>query len=158
MIKSTIETELLDLEGDGCHLMAPFFVNGKKYDFIIDTGASKTVLDLNCFKDEVVNLKPIPEEDIRSAGVTEGQITSFLGKLDSFTLGDINIRNYDFMFINLDHINNLYMEITGKQIAGLLGSDMLSKYLATIDYMRNIITFHQNEIEIPQKNSTNTEP
>ena len=48
MTKTTsLPLKLLIIEGDGFHIMLHAKINGKKAAMLIDTGASKTVFDLN---------------------------------------------------------------------------------------------------------------
>jgi predicted aspartyl protease len=45
MKKTTVPLELINLHDDGFHLLVEVVVFGQKFNAVLDTGASKTVLD-----------------------------------------------------------------------------------------------------------------
>jgi hypothetical protein len=133
--------QIIELEQENYHIL----IEGKFYDdvlssWIIDTGASKTVLDLNlstCYE-------PIDsdhEDDYQSAGINQGMMETSVGKMYHLRFGDLEIAGHIVALINLDHVNEIYGKYTSLRIAGLLGGDILMHYKCIIDYDRKIIQF-----------------
>jgi hypothetical protein len=49
-------------------------------------------------------------------------------------LGKIEVKNYKTVVIDLSHVNVAYAQLKQKPIDGVLGSDILKRYKAVIDY------------------------
>jgi hypothetical protein len=56
-------------------------------------------------------------------------------------MGNIKIEPYPCILMDLTHVNQLYTKIGQGQVCGLLGSDFLTKYKATISFARKRLTF-----------------
>ena len=123
--------ELVELEDNSYHLIVPVQIGSIEGDFIIDTGASVTVIDRNTpFSHEAI--ADVPE--INSGGVS-GRIEEVkLVNLPTFQIGDYTIENLHAAVIDLDYVNTLYEKQLRRRISGLLGSDFLVKFKAVIDY------------------------
>jgi hypothetical protein len=129
---------LLKLDDDSYHPLIEAFVNNVLCNLIIDTGASRSVFDLNFFNIPFVEMKH--GKEIIPAGIIEGSIENKSGIISEFTLGEFKALNLEGVFISLDHINKLYRQIENAPlISGLLGSDFLAKYKAVIDYNKTIL-------------------
>jgi hypothetical protein len=135
-MRIVIPLELIELEENNYHLTVKSgFGNGEEGLWVIDTGASKTVFNIG-LKD-YFDLAPEEEEKIvQSAGIGSDRLDTALGVLHPFTLGDFLIGPLQVALIDLSHINTLYYHVVEKEICGLIGSDFLLEYKATIDYSR----------------------
>ena len=128
-----IPLKIIELEEGNFHLLvSAVFTDGSKVNWIIDTGASKSVFDKN-LKDKYHEFDTKTEE-IHSAGIGENPLETTLGKLNSFYLGRLKIERPKMAILDLKHINELYSKVVHLKIAGLLGGDFLLKYQAVIDY------------------------
>ena len=58
----------------------------------------------------------------------------------SFKIGELTIENFHAILLNLSHVNASYEKMGFSQIDGVLGSDVLNKYNAIIDYKKQRIT------------------
>ncbi len=137
-MKLKTELQLIELEDDNFHLVASSIFNRDVSGYwIVDTGASKTVFDLN-LKDLY---KSAGEEtdQVHTAGIGEKPIQTAIGIIDSFTLGKLTVENLRVALLDLSHINRFYSQAAGIQICGLLGSDFLMKYSAVIDYKKKLM-------------------
>lgn len=136
-----IPLQIVELEKDNFHILIEGqFTDKKKTNWIIDTGASKTVLD--------INLKPYYEitesdniEDYQSAGINQGMMETSVGKLHSVRFASLEIRKIKVALIDLDHVNDIYSKYTSTRIAGLIGGDILMQYKCVIDYTKKVIRF-----------------
>jgi hypothetical protein len=137
-MKIKIPIEILELENESYHLLVNCKVNqGQVGNLVIDTGASKTVMDKNF----VTNYELLGEQtsEIQSRGLGEGSLNTEMVKIDSFQLGDLILTDFHCARIDLSGINEMYKEHCQREICGLLGSDFLVKYQAIINYRSQIL-------------------
>ena len=133
--------EIIELEDESYHLMIESeFSNGISGSLIIDTGASKTVFDMQFVEPFITDVEDVEEQN--SSGINAMINQAKVGIIPKINFGKLKIEEYQCMLLDLSHINELYKKYTDKQIAGLIGSDFLVKYDAIIDYGRNIITLN----------------
>lgn len=141
-MKTSLPIELITLEDESYHLMVDVYINNQKTGhLIIDTGASKTVFDrrfISPFAKEVEDI-----EDNHSSGINAMITEAKTGKLPSLEFGELIIKDYQCLMLDLSHINELYKKYADKFIAGLLGSDFLLKYNAVIDYKKATLTLSE---------------
>lgn len=128
-----IPFELIELEDDSFHIVTKIVMpNAKVGLMVIDTGASKTVLDKEFVGDEF--FLENNDSQMQSGGLG-GEITDInICALDFILLDSFRIDDVCLAVIDLSAINELYLEHCNKRIAALLGSDILLKYKAIIDY------------------------
>jgi hypothetical protein len=136
MIKKTIlPVELLYIEDAGYHLLIKAKVNGKKATLLIDTGASKTVFDkgrILRFADEM-SFRSL-EKLSTGLGTTEMETHSIV--LKKFQAGKLVLPDFEAIVIDLSHVNLTYAKLDLPAIDGVLGSDLMVKHHAIIDYRK----------------------
>jgi predicted aspartyl protease len=132
-----IPIKLLKLE-DGYHLLVNIRVNGKSARLLIDTGASKTVFDKERIA-QFLSEDKFEKHDKLSTGLGTSSMKSHLAVIENITLGKIGIKNYKTVVIDLSHVNVAYAQMKQKPIDGVLGSDILKKYKAVIDYGNKVL-------------------
>ena len=135
---STIPFKILNIDGEGFHLMIKIKINNKLSNLIIDTGASKTVFDKHRIKN-FVSEKKFDTHDKLSGGLGTNSMESQLVTLKKIKIGEVEILNYHTILLDLSHVNQSYEQIGLKPIDGVLGSDVLLKYNAVIDYEKKIL-------------------
>lgn len=132
---------IIELEKDNFHIL----IEGEFQDkvlssWIIDTGASKSVMDVNQRAYyEIVDSDN--EEDYHSAGINQEMMETSVGKLSFLKFGELEITNQKVALIDLNHVNEIYGKYTSCRIAGLLGGDILMQYKCRIDYESKTIQF-----------------
>ncbi|MEN8117427.1 MAG: aspartyl protease family protein [Bacteroidota bacterium] len=133
-----IPVQIIELESENYHvLVSSAFFDGTKGNWVIDTGASKSVFDKN-----MVNYYSVFEdetEELHSAGLDQEPLTTIIGYMKTFSLGKMKIENMKIALLDLSHINELYSKATDLKICGLIGSDFLVKHGAVIDYRKGIL-------------------
>jgi len=134
-VKTILPIDIVTLgEDNSFHLFVGGAINGKKYDLLIDTGASHTIFDAMLIPEAPVN--DTKNHEIQSAGIHAGELKSSIGHIKKFKLGDLKRINWTVILIDLTHVNDLYKKFTDKRVAGLIGSDFLLKHKAIIDYKK----------------------
>jgi hypothetical protein len=140
-----IPFKVLDISGEGFHLLIKILINKKVAKVIIDTGASKTVFDKKRIK-KYVGKKTFEKHDSLSTGLGTSTMTSELVSIKKIKIGELEIVNYKTILLDLSHVNNSYEQIKLKPVDGVLGSDLLLKYSAVIDYDKKIL-----KLKFPKK-------
>uniref|UniRef100_UPI0032171FD8 retropepsin-like aspartic protease n=1 Tax=uncultured Draconibacterium sp. TaxID=1573823 RepID=UPI0032171FD8 len=127
--------KIIELESDNYHLVVfSEFQDGTKVNWVIDTGASKTVFDKNLAAQYL--LSEDESEELHSAGINDETIKTSIGYLNPFVLGSLKVEHLKVALLDMSHINELYSKAVDIQICGLIGSDFLVNYGAVIDYKR----------------------
>jgi len=111
-------------------------INNVKGWFIIDTGASNTFLEQNSiekFKLHNTNL------NINAQGAGPTQIKAKMYKNCSVVIGDWMSKKHKIASIDLSPINNALCSAKLKKIDGIIGSDILRKGRAIIDFDKNYL-------------------
>lgn len=105
-------------------------------NFIVDTGASVSVISADVASLEAVMPFEVPEKMrvVGSAGVTDG-VSSF--RLPSVTFGSHSRKDITAVALDLDMIN----EASGFEQAGILGGNFLRNYRMTFDFKNSKVTF-----------------
>jgi hypothetical protein len=136
-----IPLQIIELENDNFHILIEgCFFDGTIANWIIDTGASKTVLDSNLTQ-FYESVKSSDDEDYQSAGINQGMLDTSVGLIDCLRLGDLEISKLKVALIDLKHVNEIYEKYTRYKIAGLIGGDILMNYKCLIDYENKVIRF-----------------
>jgi predicted aspartyl protease len=103
-------------------------VNGVEANLIIDTGGGELVLD-PAFADSVKAVRFGGESEGVFAGGRRAKVEQ--GRVDSVRLGGIVVENVP---VNLLSTLRFSMAANGKPVHGVLGTVLLSRFLATLDY------------------------
>ncbi len=128
-----IPINIINIEGDGFHIVTEGLINGKTARFVVDTGASRTVFD----KDRILNYINNPEfseKEGLSAGIGGTDISSFIFNIEELCFGDLMISNYQAVAMDLSNINDSYEMIKLPPIDGVFGGDLLKRHNAVINY------------------------
>jgi predicted aspartyl protease len=137
--KTTLPVEVLLIEDAGYHLLVKAKVNGKSAVLLIDTGASKTVFD----KDKVqrfVSESSFTSLGKLSTGLGTAKMQTHSALLKKFQIGSLMLLQFETIVINLSHVNQTYARLDLPEIDGVLGSDLMLKYHALIDYKKKQLT------------------
>jgi hypothetical protein len=135
-MKTVLPIDIVTLgEDNSYHLFVRGAINGRKYDLLIDTGASHTVFDATLIPEAPAG-ETAAGHEIQSAGIQAGELKSSIGHIQKFKLGDLKRNKWTVVLIDLTHVNNLYQKFSDKRVAGLIGSDFLLRHKAIIDYKK----------------------
>lgn len=132
-MKTIIPFKVLSIGGEGFHLMMKLYINRKVANVIIDTGASKTVFDRKRIL-KFVSDKKFDKHDNLSSGLGTNSMKSEFTTIKKIRIGTLEIVNYQMVLLDLSHVNKSYHQVGLPQVDGVLGSDILLKYKAVIDY------------------------
>ncbi|MCX6270398.1 MAG: retropepsin-like aspartic protease [Bacteroidetes bacterium] len=140
--------KLLSIQGDGYHLLAEATINDTPVSLLVDTGASRTVFDL----DHMRSLLNLTEEQIEqnegpSGGIGSTDLESSITVIPCLNLGGCEFHHYQTALIDLAHVNTIFSAICLPHVDGIIGGDLLQTTSAKIDYKKLVLTLHT-----PKKN------
>jgi hypothetical protein len=127
---------VVELEEETIHLLVQAETDElKNHWWVVDTGASKSVVD------KAVTSHFVGEESVGSMATGLGQemVETSTGLISNFRLAGISFDPLAVAIVDLHHINEEYTKYSDKIIVGLLGSDFFYREKALIDYERRTI-------------------
>ena len=128
-----IPLKFLAIEGDGTHLLIAIKINGKKANMLVDTGASRTVFDINSIS-KFTSKKKFGKNNQLSTGLGTNTMQSHNTILKKVKIGKLEIENFEAILLDLKHVNESYEKIGLGTIDGVLGGEILVNFKAVIDY------------------------
>lgn len=132
-METVIKLEKVVIEESGCHLLVAATIDETEVRLVLDTGASRTVLDSNFFK----KLNPdliLKEEEEKSIGVGSNQLDSFLVEVEGFSLSAYKLNNVQLALMDLSNVSLTYQNLGMGEVHGVLGGDILQAGKAVINY------------------------
>ena len=135
MLSSTIKIpiDIRNIEDDGFHLTIVARINGKSVQMLIDTGASRTVFDKKRSLRFVGESNHEPHDKL-STGLGTNTMKTHIANLKKVRIGDLLIENFEAVLLDLEHVNDSYEKLGLTPIDGVLGSDLLVKHKAVINF------------------------
>ena len=134
------DLEILNLHDDGFHLLVEVFVFDKPFKAVVDTGASRTVLDKSTVE-QYIQQEMLLASDKLSTGLGTNSMESHILTIPTLLIGDLTISDFETAVLDLSMINTAYENIEVGPIIGVIGGDILMKYKATISYLSKQIFF-----------------
>ena len=128
-----VPLQLLDIEGEGFHVMVKGMIHGKEANFLIDTGASRSVFDPKTIATFINNVTFEKKEGM-TAGVGSSDLESATFNIDVFSIGEMEIHDYEAVALDLENIHEMYDKLGLPHIDGILGGDLLKRDKAVINY------------------------
>ena len=135
-----VPLQLLDIEGEGFHIMLKGTIHGKTANFLIDTGASRCVFDPNTISTFIDDLQFEKKEGM-TAGVGSSDLESSTFQIDEFSLGELEIHDYEAVALDLENIHEMYGKLGLPHIDGIVGGDLLKRHKAVINYRSKKVRF-----------------
>ncbi len=119
------------------HLETEVSIDGIKTKFLIDTGASNTVIDIDFAKS---NLFEFTEMGEQGGGVGTSQMAIFHKKVKLFTINDFEIPSFVLYATDFTHVKEtLAKKGITEPSTGVIGADILIKYKAKINYKKKML-------------------
>jgi predicted aspartyl protease len=144
MKKTILPIDLLFIDDDGFHLMIHPLINNKKSCLLIDTGASRTVFDMKRIQ-RFVDEKGFKPNEKLSTGLGTNSMQTHDVAIKKMQLNELVLKNIKSILLDLSHVNESYGKLGLPSIDGVLGSDLMVKYNAVIDYQKKILKLKWKE-------------
>ena len=144
-----IPLEIIQLQPDGFHTLVEIQLLNKTFKMVVDTGASKTVLDRTTLLEAGIDEQKLIETSILSSGLGTNEMQSAIFILPYLRIGDWECKKFEVAVLDLSTINFAYSQINADPVVGVIGGDILNKYGAVINYKKK--TLQLNERASKQK-------
>lgn len=128
-----VPLQLINLQNDGFHLLVEVVVFGHPFNVVLDTGASKTVLDKTSVENHI-SADDLLSSDKLSTGLGTNSMESFILHLPTLHIGKLKLENFEAAVLDLSSISMAYENLQLPPVIGVLGGDILQQYKAVIDY------------------------
>ena len=116
------------------HLEVEVTIDDIKACFLVDTGASNTVIDIGFAKENLLEFASIEE---LGGGVGTSQMQIFHKQVALFKINDFKIRSFDLYATDFTHVkDSLAKKGITEFCEGVLGADILIRYKAKINYKK----------------------
>ncbi|MBB5396029.1 aspartyl protease family protein [Mucilaginibacter sp. AK015] len=135
MAKNTVLVPLniIDLHGDGFHPVLDITLFNTPFKVVLDTGASRTAFDHQLLR-QANQAAPIIASERLSTGLGTNTMESATALIENIWIGDLLIPELEVAVLDLSTINIAYRELGHPEVLGVLGSDVLMRYSAVIDF------------------------
>ncbi len=141
-MKSTkIKLHFIPIDDTGFHIKIKAKINGKKAWLIVDTGASKTVLDFNKVHNYIAS-DEITSVDHLSSGIGTNSMESNIATIEKLKLGACKIKKQIVAVLNLENVDFAYNQLDLPLVQGILGGDILKEYKAEINYKKQFLKLY----------------
>jgi len=132
-----IPLQIIDLHEDGFHPLVEISVFAATFLLVLDTGASKTAFDHDTLKE--INKSTITLSDRLSTGLGTNSMVSSTAIIHDLYIGGLLIPGLEVAVLDLSTINIAYRQLGHPEVLGVLGSDILMKYRAVIDFGKRLL-------------------
>jgi hypothetical protein len=128
----SVPLTLINLQDDGFHLLVEIVVFGQKLLAVVDTGASRSVFDMNFIKQHI-QISEVEESQATTLFSTTSTIQAIIPEL---RIGRLRITDYSAVALELEGVNETYESLGHPTIVAILGSDILLKYQSIINFKK----------------------
>lgn len=134
-----IPLEIIELQSDGFHLLIDVELFDKSFKMVLDTGASKTVLDKTTLLNAGIEESTLVSSNILSSGLGTNNMESYFTTIPYIKIADWEVKNFSTAVLDLSTINFAYEQMNFSPVVGVLGGDILKTYGAVINYKTNTL-------------------
>ncbi len=116
------------------HLEAEVKIDDIRACFLVDTGASNTVIDIGFAKENLLEFASMEE---LGGGVGTSEMKIFHRQVAVFKINDFDIPSFDLYATDFTHVkDSLAKKGITEPCNGVIGADILIKYGAKINYKK----------------------
>lgn len=131
--------KITSIKGDGYHCITNCRINKKfKARMLLDTGASRTILDLQ-FINELGLTDDLKETEEKATGLGTNSMQGHRLILPELKIGKLVLKNIEVGILDLSMVNSSYQQIGLPSIQGAIGGELLKKYKAVISYKEKLL-------------------
>ncbi|MBN1988549.1 MAG: clan AA aspartic protease [Bacteroidales bacterium] len=133
-----IPFELIEIEKHSFHPVIEVTIKDESYLFVIDTGASRTVIHSNL----AAQFPPVDMGAVEpyAASITAESLPVTMVCINLLHIGSYPFVNTQAFSADLTSIASYYESMTGRKLYGLLGCDFMLKTKAVMNFPKKILT------------------
>ncbi|WP_347923053.1 retropepsin-like aspartic protease [Pontimicrobium sp. SW4] len=118
------------------HFELKAMINGKKGQFILDTGASNSCVDFT-FTDTFG--LTVEDSEVKAAGAGAIDMLTQVSKKNTVKIGKWVSKKTSIILFDLAHVNTALTNHNSNPVHGIIGADILKKTKAIIDYNKKYL-------------------
>lgn len=128
---------ILPIENQGYQIVLRAVINNHAACLLVDTGASHTLFD----RQRLERFGPLDTNHsvTYQAKGLGNEIDSFILDIGNFNFNGHSIDDYHAILMDLDALSDIYAELLGEPIHGILGGDLLYQFNAIINYKKQVV-------------------
>ncbi|HNG72832.1 MAG TPA: aspartyl protease family protein [Candidatus Obscuribacter sp.] len=107
--------------------------NGEELEFLFDTGASETIIDRRVAAENY-----LLKEGLANLTALGGAVATNVTTIGRLELGNLVVNDLDARSLDLSGQSRHL----GRRLAGIIGTNLISRYVVAIDYGKSQITFY----------------
>lgn len=138
MSETYIPLQIIDLHEDGFHPLLNITLFGKNFKVVLDTGASRTAFDRQLLLEANSSADIVASERL-STGLGTNSMESATALIKHLQIGTLTIPEIEVAVLDLSTINVAYRELGHPEVLGVIGSDILMRYNAVIDFGQQVL-------------------
>ena len=138
MKNTLVPLKLINLQDDGFHLLVEIVVFGIKFNAVLDTGASKTVLDKSTVE-KYIQTGELLISDKLSTGLGTNTMEGHTVVVPALKIGKLKLINFDVAVLDLSTISTAYETLNLPPVIGVLGGDILYQHDAVVNYKKLLL-------------------
>lgn len=138
----TIPLIIKTIPPKGYHIFVDGKIGRHKMRFLIDTGASKSVINQDYANNQFAG-SLITETDHLTTGLGANIPNSSFIRLHRVKLDKFSIKTVQFAILDLSMVNQAYTSAGLNPVEAIIGGDILKKYGAIIDYSTRQLIMNQ---------------
>jgi hypothetical protein len=121
-------------------------INGTDTNFIVDTGAAKTVIDVSFARAQQLELQ---ESTIQVCGLGSNRLVLYRIKSATLMVGEFTLFLPELHAIDLRHIKQSLIEKgVSRPANGIIGADILNHHKAIIDYANQLLYLQKQPVVV----------
>ncbi|MEX0965739.1 MAG: aspartyl protease family protein [Bacteroidia bacterium] len=136
MKRINIPLELIDIENGGYHCFLKVNLHGMERHMLLDTGASRTIFDLSLLRSLLAH-ESFQANEVKATGLGSAEIENFVVNIEHIKLGRLDLYDLEVGALDLEMVNKSYKALGMQPVSGVIGSDLLMRYRAVIDFGKN---------------------
>ncbi|MFV0484386.1 MAG: aspartyl protease family protein [Bacteroidales bacterium] len=114
------------------HIVLPSMINGEKWYWIIDTGASNSTVNRD-YSQLFSEITPIQEQLVTASEfIEDGTLESAV--ISTVDFGSFAVKDLSVVLIDINHICNIFEKELDIKVCGLLGADFLFRHKVKMDF------------------------
>ncbi len=138
LVKDTLPIEFSEIDPENFHLFVKIKVGRKTARLLLDTGASKTVFDQNRIL-KFIEAGSLINVEGNAVGLGSNSVAAQVTRINKISFGKIILDKVEVASMDLSHVLETYSMLNMKAIDGVLGSDLLYRLKAIIDYEKKVL-------------------
>lgn len=131
------------------HFQIKAIINGVKGTFILDTGASSSLIGTHKAQDFKLQAK---DSNIKATGAGASNMSTQISTVKTIKIGRWKEQQMPIILFNLTHVNDGLESQNTKPVDGIIGADILQRGNAIIDYQKKYLYLKLNGMVKKQKN------